>query len=442
MLANKEIKSTYYQVFLESFVDSNSDGIGDIRGFRGKLSIIGQLGVNYCLLNQVFDTDGDKVNYKKIKASLGDENSIKLLCQKAKEFRMKIILDFDFKDLYNNFAEEKLVDEFLEILKFWKEEGITGFRVNNLDLLFEKYKDESEQILKKIKEKASELELIFIGGLSDQNLIKNADLLDMVYLGKANSLIKEKNSYKEFYEFIDSLQEKNDIHYGIDFNNISSPRLIDKVLDDEEESKAFVTGLAILLLTLDTIPFIYQGEEIEAKSEYNVHMDRVNDEAITKAYDNFIKDGLSEEEALKEIKRTSNFSSKIPIRWEDSTLGGFSEVKNYYGSMVNLDNNFKKYLKDGKSFFFVLHEAIMLRKRISAFGLGEYEKLSLDDSAYIYKKTFKDESYVILVNLSDDFYEVDEKIAEEIADGQIILNNNRDFEAEVLDAYQSVIIKL
>ena len=110
--------------------------------------------------------------------------------------------------------------------------------------------------------------------------------------------------------------------------------------------------------------------------------------------------------------------------------------------MVNLDNNFKKYLKDKDSFFFFLHELIMMRKRISAFGLGDYEKIFLDDGIYAYKRTYKDDTYVVLVNLTDDFYELDENISQMIDGAEVISNNNQDFEIELLDAYQALILKI
>ena len=84
----------------------------------------------------------------------------------------------------------------------------------------------------------------------------------------------------------------------------------------------------------------------------------------------------------------------------------------------------------------------MLRKRKSAFGLGEYEKLFIDESVYAYKRTYKDEAYVVLVNLTDDFYEIDEEITEIIKDGKVIQNNNPDYDPEILDSYQAVIIEL
>ena len=104
MLENKEKKSTYYEVYPKSFVDSNKDGIGDLEGLRGKITTISQLGANYVILNQIFAKKGEKVDFYEIDENLGNRDDIKAICEKGKYNRIKILLDFD-------------TDELLEILK-------------------------------------------------------------------------------------------------------------------------------------------------------------------------------------------------------------------------------------------------------------------------------------------------------------------------------------
>lgn len=437
MLENKEIKSTYYEVYPESFIDSNSDGIGDLEGLRSKLTIISQLGANYLLINKIFaENEEGKTDFYSVKKQLGEKSDLERITEKSKYLRLKIILDIDVLDLKKTF-EDNLIDKLKEIIKYWQDTGIRGIRLKNL----EKFSQNSEDI-KSIKKYANDLDLMFIGEFENLDKIEE-DLVDLVYLSKANSLIKEKNSYKDFYKFIDKIQNISEkIPCGMDFDNLDRGRIIEKILDHDEESRALSEALATMLFSLKSIPFIYQGGEIESKSEYQVDMDLINDEEIKEIFNSYLEEGNNIEEAFNKIKRESNFSSKIPLRWDESILGRFSEVENYYGTMVHTDNNYKDSLKHGDSFFYFLYETIMLRKRKSAFGLGDYEKLFVDESVYAYKRTYKDESYVTLVNLTDDFYEIDEKITKIIKDGRVIQNNNPDYDPEILDAYQAVIIEL
>lgn len=441
MLENKEKKSTYYEVYPKSFVDSNKDGIGDLEGLRGKITTISQLGANYVILNQIFAKKGEKVDFYEIDENLGNRDDIKAICEKGKYNRIKILLDFDTDELKKAYGD-KLKEEILEIIKYWKETGIRGIRIKKLDSLYKDSEKEGKELVSSIKTLTDQLGLMFIGGFEKSDLVEK-DLVDMVYFSKANSLIKNKNSYKDFYELIDKAQKlSEEVPVGIDLENFDTPRVIEKILSHDEEVRPVTEALATMLFSLKTVPFIYQGAEIEAKSDYGIEMGVIKDEEIKKAYKTYIDQGLDSEEAIEKIKKTTNFTAKIPLRWDDSRLGRFSEVKNYYGTMIRYDNNYKEYMKHSDSFFFYMYNIIMLRKRDSAFGLGDYELLTIDNQVYAYKRTYKDKSYVILVNLSDEFYEIDEKITEIIKDGKVIKNNNPDYDPEILDAYQAVIIEL
>lgn len=438
MLENKEIKSTYYEVFPESFLDSNADGIGDLEGLRSKLTTISQLGPNYVLINQIFEEKDDKIDYKQVKKVLGDRKDLENVVKKAKEIRMKIIIDFDIKDLLKSYVEE-LLSNYKEILTDLNDLGIRGVRVKNLDFL---YKNGKEGLIEEIKSITENLDLMFIGGFKDPDLAKNSPI-DLAYLGSANKQIKDKDNLEDFYTYLDKAQkltEKKPV--GLDFDNLNNPRLIEKILAHDREVRPLTEALAILLLSLKTIPFIFQGTEIEAKAEYEIDMENVNDEEIKDLYKSYINEGMDEEAAYDKVRKASNLSAKIPLRWDGSRLGRFSEVENYYGTLIHFDNNYKEYMKHSDSFFHYLYDIIMLRKRESAFALGDYELLSIDEQVYAYKRVYKDKTYVVLINLSDDFYEIKEEITNLIKDGEAIKNNNPDYDPEILDAYQAVIIEL
>lgn len=441
MLENKDIKTTYYEAYPKSFVDSNADGIGDLEGLRSKLTILSQLGANYILLNQIFAKKDGIIDFYQVDKEIGSLEDLGRICEKGKYIRVKSLLDFDAKALMAAYGDN-LKEEMEGLLNYWKEVGIKGVRIKNLDDFCSDSQETGEEIISEIRDLTSELGLIFIGGFDkvDESF---KDQVDMVYFSKANSLIKEKNSYKDFYQFLDMAQNlSEEIPVGLDFENFTSPRLIEKILNHDEEARPLTEALATLLFSLKTVPFIYQGIEIEAKSEYDIDMDKISDSEIKDLYQSYLKEGLDPEGALEKIKKETNFSTKIPLRWDESGLGKFSEVENYYGTMVQYDNNYKEYLKHANSFFFYMYDIIMLRKRDSVFGIGDYEALSIDETAYAYKRTYKDKAYVVLVNLTDDFYELDEKITDLIKEGKVIKNNNHDYDPEILDAYQAVIIEL
>src|SRR5699024_3202909 len=293
----------YYEIYTKAFKDSDNDGIGDIKGLKSKLSMINQIGFNYLLIRDLFNENTK--DFKNINKYLGQASDIKDLCKKAKEFRMKIILDFDSESLYKNL--ESFLDDFTDIIKYWKDMGIKGIRLIGADFLFEKdLKDD----LKKIKEICDKENLLFILGLKNEDYGKKVS--DFVYIENINSYIK-RNQYEKLYKYLDRLQkdmEDEEINYGINFTNLSYPRLVDKILDEDEESVSLIKAFYIMLFSLKTIPFVFQGEEIQAKSEYNINIEEINDGKIKKIYESLKNEGLSYDDAIKRIKKTTNFSTK------------------------------------------------------------------------------------------------------------------------------------
>ena len=56
-------KAVIYQIYPQSFYDSNNDGIGDLPGIISKLDYIASLGVNTLWLNPIFDSPFQDAGY-------------------------------------------------------------------------------------------------------------------------------------------------------------------------------------------------------------------------------------------------------------------------------------------------------------------------------------------------------------------------------------------
>ncbi len=88
----------FYEIYPQSFYDSNGDGIGDIQGIIKKLDYVKQLGCNAIWLNPVFDSPFkdagyDVRNYKKVAARYGTNDDLAELIQTVHKKKMRIILD-------------------------------------------------------------------------------------------------------------------------------------------------------------------------------------------------------------------------------------------------------------------------------------------------------------------------------------------------------------
>ena len=91
-------KSVVYQVYPQSFKDSNDDGVGDFKGIIEKLPYLSNLGIDVIWLNPIFkspliDNGYDISNYKEILDVYGTMADFKELLKEAHSFDIKIILD-------------------------------------------------------------------------------------------------------------------------------------------------------------------------------------------------------------------------------------------------------------------------------------------------------------------------------------------------------------
>lgn len=88
----------FYEIYPQSFYDSNGDGIGDIRGIIEKIDYVKQLGCNAIWLNPVYDSPFkdagyDVRNYKKIAPRYGTNEDMAELIQVVHKKKMRIIMD-------------------------------------------------------------------------------------------------------------------------------------------------------------------------------------------------------------------------------------------------------------------------------------------------------------------------------------------------------------
>jgi len=90
--------AVFYQVYPQSFYDSDADGIGDLRGLISKLDYIGSLGCNALWLNPVFDSPFgdagyDVADFFRVASRYGTEDDIRVLASEVHKRGMRVCLD-------------------------------------------------------------------------------------------------------------------------------------------------------------------------------------------------------------------------------------------------------------------------------------------------------------------------------------------------------------
>ena len=92
-------QAVFYQIYPQTFYDSNGDGIGDLNGIIQKLDYVKSLGVNAIWLNPFFDSPFhdagyDIRNYYKVAPRYGTNEDAKRLFQEAHKRGLKVIFDY------------------------------------------------------------------------------------------------------------------------------------------------------------------------------------------------------------------------------------------------------------------------------------------------------------------------------------------------------------
>jgi maltose alpha-D-glucosyltransferase/alpha-amylase len=87
-----------YQIYPQSFKDSNGDGIGDLQGIISKLDYLADLGVTLLWINPCFDSPFmdagyDVRDFYKISPRYGTNDDMKQLCDEAHKRGLRVCLD-------------------------------------------------------------------------------------------------------------------------------------------------------------------------------------------------------------------------------------------------------------------------------------------------------------------------------------------------------------
>ena len=117
----------FYQIYPRSFMDSNNDGDGDLKGITSKLPHLKELGVTGAWLSPIFDSpmvDGgyDIRDFENVNPMFGTNADLEELFATAKELGLKIILDFvpnHTSNLHEWFLKSENRDEGFEDYYVW-----------------------------------------------------------------------------------------------------------------------------------------------------------------------------------------------------------------------------------------------------------------------------------------------------------------------------------
>lgn len=331
-----------------------------------------------------------------------------------------------------NWSNPKVYDAMKEVLKYWINLGVDGFRFDVINFLTIKndltqdnpYDEKGEQIHKYDKDQEGVIDIIktlakdirniredvfLVGevGSEDLNELKDycgKDLLDVVFnfnLGSINEFSAEK-----IYKEIKNMNDNYDSYQipTIFFNSHDMGRSISR-FNVNGHNEGIEKAMAALLLTSYGIPFMYFGEEIGMKDLVCFDIKKIKDiQGITK-YNLEIANGKSEKEALISANKSSRDKSRSPMQWDNSEFYGFSNTK----SWINIedkrdDESVEKLIKKDNSLINLYKKLIKIRYNNQVLLYGKYEKLSFENDVLIMQRQLDKDIVKIIINFGNDQY--------------------------------------
>lgn len=384
---------------------------------------------------------------------------------------------FHVKQADLNWDNPDLRREIYDVVDFWKSKGVSGFRLDVVNLISkpEIFEDDYEgdgrrfytdgpNVHKYLKELAREggfSELITVGEMSSTSidnciLYSNPDEKELSMVFNFHHLkvdykdgqkwVLDQIRWDELFGLFDEWQTAMQEHDGWSawfFNNHDQPRAISRFTDDINYHYESSTLIATLTHMMRGTPYIYQGEEIGTSNPRFERIEEYIDVESQNYYNILLDEGKTPKEALHIISERSRDDGRTPVAWEEnSQYHGFSTVEPWI-SFGKVSNFYDRDLNSQKSIYKYYQELIKLRKNHKTISHGKYKKIDSIYQTYAFERIYEDESLLVMLNFTGE--EMDLEISEEIVkkynEGEILINNYDDFSIKNLKAYQAIVIR-
>ncbi|WP_462421839.1 alpha,alpha-phosphotrehalase [Salinicoccus sp. Marseille-QA3877] len=380
---------------------------------------------------------------------------------------------FDITQADLNWENEKVRHEIYDMINYWIDFGIDGFRFDVVNLLSkgefknsdgagkEFYTDGPrihEYIHEMNRQTYGDKEVMTVGEMSsttidhcikytnpkrqELNSVFNFHHLKVDY---PNDEKWTKASY-DFIQLKETLMKwQLGIYEGDGWNaifwcNHDQPRVVSRFgKDDTEENRQrSAKMLAISLHGLQGTPYIFQGEELGMTNPGFSRIDQYRDVESLNAYDMLRDKGLSYQEVIEILKEKSRDNARTPMHWDDSRNGGFTDGDPWIEVAGNYSEiNAEKAVEDNNSVFYTYKKLIDLRHNMEILTTGDIRPLLMKDKdLFAYERTLSGESLLVISNYSDKMI----PYPEDVDTGGEILTSNYDNQISELRPFETMMI--
>lgn len=548
-------EAVVYQIYPRSFMDSNGDGVGDLRGIISKLDYLKELGIDAVWLSPCYkspndDNGYDISDYRDIMDEFGTLEDFKELLFEMHKRDIKLVMDlvvnhssdehkwfiesrsskdnpkrdyyiwrdgkngktpnnwtscfggsaweydettdqyylhlFSKKQPDLNWENETLRKEVYDMMKYWFDMGIDGFRMDVVSMyskvpglpdgkvygcetdcaigsehftngprIHEFMKEINKEVLSKYKDVMTVGEAAGVT-IEEAKKYANSDEseLSMVFhfehmgvdAGEGGKWDIKKWKLTDLKKILSKWE--TELHgkawNSIYLSNHDQPRMVSRFGSEkfrEESSKMLFT----MLLTMKGTPYIYQGEEIGMTNVKFPSIDDYRDIEVKNMWKEYVEHrGYSPEEFMKAVHYIARDNNRTPIQWDDSENAGFTTGTPWIGVNPNYKEiNVKNALADKNSIFYYVKELIKLRHENPIAVYGDFKEYMEDsESLYVYERNFEGKTMLVILNFTgeEQNFEIPEKFKNMNSKLYISNYENTDkFEKNTLRPYEAIV---
>lgn len=367
---------------------------------------------------------------------------------------------FDKTQADLNWENPEVREEVKNIVHFWMEKGVKGFRFDVINLIskagFEddfsvdgdgrSFYTDGPRIHEFLQELArdsfaKDKDIITVGEMSSttmENCYKYAGEktgeLSMVFTFhhlKVDFMGNEKwvlvpTDFMKLKQLIFDWQinmEKNNAWNAVFWCNHDQPRVISRFGSDDKYHKESGKMLATLIHCLRGTPYIYQGEEIGMTNPHFKSIEQYRDVESLNHYQILQDKGMTKEQALMILDVHSRDNSRTPMQWDDSINAGFTTGTPWIQTADNYTEiNVKNSLEDKDSIFYYYQKLIQLRKNYDVIAYGDIKPLLREDKrVFAYERNYKGQKLIVICNFYPTTYEIE--LPYDLLNYKCILNN-------------------
>lgn len=381
---------------------------------------------------------------------------------------------FDVTQADLNWENESLRKEIYDMINYWIDFGIDGFRFDVINLISKGTFKDSDKIGKefytdgpRVHEFLHELNrntfgdkegFMTVGEMSSTTLEHciNYTRPERQELSSVFNFHHLKVDYKNGekwttmpFDFVELkrilFHWQTGISKGNGWNaifwcNHDQPRVVSRFGSDKTEAERVKSAkmLAIVLHLLQGTPYIYQGEEIGMTNLYLNSIEDYRDVESLNAYQIMKAEGRSENEILKVLQDKSRDNSRSPVQWDDSMHAGFTTNEPWIKVADNYQQiNVEKALKDENSIFYTYQKLIKLRHERDIITYGEVKPLLEEHKQlFVYERTLGNQVLFVVANFSEEPAELPVSFTLE---GEVLITNN-DTVSHKIEPYQAFAI--